>query len=103
MTDLRPLPKPAPQGDILRFIFEKGGGLTTKGGGETERQTTRFENKTTKRCGKKIKDAKMVKKHKEGTETVRKQRRHIQDRGREGVRERGCGKEQHERKEESVK
>lgn len=28
MTDLCPLPKPAPHGDILLFIFEKDGGMT---------------------------------------------------------------------------
>ena len=33
MTDLCPLPKPAPQGDILRFIYEKDGGMTGERGG----------------------------------------------------------------------
>lgn len=27
MTDLRPLPKPAPHGDILLFIYVKDGGM----------------------------------------------------------------------------
>lgn len=35
VTDLRPLPKLAPQGDILRFIYEKDGEMT-EGGAEVE-------------------------------------------------------------------
>lgn len=43
MTDLRPLPKPAPQGDILRFIYEKDGG---EGGGEQKgRRRDGFEKR----------------------------------------------------------
>ncbi len=46
VTDLRPLPKPAPQGDILRFIFKQDGGMMAEGGRrkeQTDRQTDRFE------------------------------------------------------------
>lgn len=49
MTDLRPLPKPAPHGDILRFIYEKDGGMTgeEQGGGKQKdrRKRDRFEKR----------------------------------------------------------
>ena len=40
MTDLRPLPKPAPHGDILRFIYEKDGGMTGEGQGAGKTEKT---------------------------------------------------------------
>lgn len=48
MTDLCPLPKPAPHGEILRFIYEKDGGMTreeTGGGKQKDRQKYRFEKR----------------------------------------------------------
>lgn len=51
MTDLRPLPKPAPHGDILRFIYEKDGGMTREaegGGKQKDGQRDRFEKRREK-------------------------------------------------------
>lgn len=48
MTDLRPLPNPAPHGDILRFIYEKDEGMTgepTGGGKQRDRGEHRFEKR----------------------------------------------------------
>lgn len=42
MTDLRPLPKPAPHGDILRFIYEKDGRMTR---GEREEENSKTGQK----------------------------------------------------------
>lgn len=46
MTDLHPLPKPAPHGDILRFIYEKDGGMTE--GRERQEENRRTDLKRDK-------------------------------------------------------
>lgn len=62
MTDLRPIPKPTPHGDILRFIYEKDGRMTLEG--EEDGQTDGFEKRREKQQDwGRIIDEKMSKEH----------------------------------------